>query len=227
MPLGSKSDEATVGCSGAFQARQCGYSGAFLCEAIRLLILIVALHRVAWCSQIRAITTKKAAPQPVSWMAKDEMEALLAVPDRQTPQGWVEYALLLFLYNTGARVSEATSLEVGNLQISRGGDNHALVTLCGKRDKIRQCPLWPRTGDALRKLSQGRANGDPVFLSRHRKRCTWFGVYRLVDRCAARVRTLATRAISPHVVRHTTPSVHGLGMSVSIPPTSTRESISR
>ena len=136
-------------------------------------------------------------------MTKDEMEALLAVPDRQTPQGRAEHALLLFLYNTGARVSEATRLEVGNLQISRHGDNHALVTLCGKRDRIRQCPLWPRTEDALRKLSQGRANDDPVFLSRHRKRYTRFGVYRLVERCAARVPTLATRAISPHVVRHT------------------------
>jgi integrase/recombinase XerD len=80
---------------------------------------------------------------------------------------------------------------------------HALVTLRGKRDRIRQCPLWPRTEDALRKLSQGRANGDPVFLSRHRERYTRFGVYRLVERCAARVPALATRAISPHVVRHT------------------------
>ena len=174
--------------------------------AIRSFARFVASRdpaRVAWCSQIRAITTKKATPQPVSWMAKNEMEALLAVPDRQTPQGQVEYALLLFLYNTGARVSEATRLEVGDLKTSRHGDNHALVTLCGKRDKIRQCPLWPRTEDALRKLSQGRTNGDPVFLSRHRKRYTRFGVYRLVERCAARVPTLATRSISPHVLRHT------------------------
>ena len=174
--------------------------------AIRSFARFVASRdpvHLAWCAQIRAITTKKATPQPVSWMAKDEMEALLAVPDRRTPQGRVEYALLLFLYNTGARVSEATRLEVGNLQISRHGDNHALVTLRGKRDRIRQCPLWPRTEDALRKLSQGRANGDPVFLSRHRKRYTRFGVYRLVERCAARVPALATRAISPHVVRHT------------------------
>jgi site-specific recombinase XerD len=174
--------------------------------AIRSFARFVASRdpvHLAWCAQIRAITTKKAAPQPVSWMTKDEMEALLAVPDRQTPQGRAEHALLLFLYNTGARVSEATRLEVGNLQIGRHGDNHALVTLCGKRDRIRQCPLWPRTEDALRKLSQGRTNNDPVFLSRHRKRYTRFGVYRLVERCAARVPTLAARAISPHVVRHT------------------------
>jgi integrase/recombinase XerD len=124
--------------------------------AIRSFARFVASRNpvhLAWCAQIRAIATKKATPRPVSWMAKDEMEALLAVPDRQTPQGRVEYALLLFLYNTGARVSEATRLEVGNLQISRHGDNHALVTLHGKRDRIRQCPLWPRTEDALRKLS--------------------------------------------------------------------------
>jgi integrase/recombinase XerD len=176
--------------------------------AIRSFARFVASRdpaHLAWCGQIRAITTKKAAPQPVSWMAKDEMEALLAVPDPQTHQGRVEHALLLFLYNTGARVSEATTLEISNLQLSRNGDNQALVTLCGKRDRIRQCPLWPRTEDALRELSQGRANGDPVFLSRHHKRYTRFGVYRLVERCAARVPTLAARAISPHVLRHYLP----------------------
>jgi integrase/recombinase XerD len=174
--------------------------------AIRSFARFVASRdpsHLAWCGQIRGITSKKAAPQPISWMTKGEMEALLAVPDRQTNQGRVEHALLLFLYNTGARVSEATRLEVGNLQISPHGDNHALVTLCGKRERIRQCPLWRRTEDALRELSQGRANDEPVFLSRHRKRYTRFGIYRLVERCAGRVPTLAARPITPHVLRHT------------------------
>lgn len=174
--------------------------------AIRSFARFVASRdpsHLAWCGQIRGITSKKAAPQPISWMTKGEMEALLAVPDRQTKQGRVEHALLLFLYNTGARVSEAIRLEVGNLQISSHGDNHALVTLCGKRERIRQCPLWRRTEDALRELSQGRANDDPVFLSRHRKRYTRFGIYRLVERCAGRVPTLAARPITPHVLRHT------------------------
>src|ERR1700733_5738119 len=112
--------------------------------AIRSFARFVASRdpvHLAWCAQIRAITTKKATPKPVSWMAKDEMEALLAVPDRQTPQGQVEYALLLFLYNTGARVSEATRLEVGDLQTSRHGDNHALVTLCGKARQNSSMPI--------------------------------------------------------------------------------------
>jgi integrase/recombinase XerD len=174
--------------------------------AIRSFARFVASRdpaRLAWCAQIRAITTKKATPQPISWMSRDEMEALLTVPDRQTPQGRAEYALLLFLYNTGARVSEATRLQVGDLQIGRHDDRHALVTLCGKGERIRQCPLWPRTEDALGKLVQGRPIDAPVFLSRHRKRYTRFGIYRLVERCASRVPMLAVRAITPHVVRHT------------------------
>ena len=46
------------------------------------------------------------------WLTRAEMEAMLAVPDRKTRRGCSEYALLLFLYNTGARVSEATQLKV-------------------------------------------------------------------------------------------------------------------
>ena len=126
--------------------------------AIRSFARFVASRdpaRVAWCSQIRAITTKKATPQPVSWMAKNEMEALLAVPDRQTPQGQVEYALLLFLYNTGARVSEATRLEVGDLQTSRHGDNHALVTLCGKARQNSSMPIVATYGGRASQTQPG------------------------------------------------------------------------
>ena len=186
--------------------------------AIRSFARFVASRdptHLAWCAQIRAITTKKAAPQPVSWLSKDEMVAMLAVPNHQTPQGRAEHALLLFLYNTGARVSEATALQVGHLQVGRHGGSHGLVTLCGKRGRTRQCPLWPRTEDVLCKLTQERGNSDPVFLSRHRKPYTRFGVYRLIERCAAHVPTLAARAISPHVVRHTS-ACHLLQAGVDI-----------
>ena len=159
--------------------------------------------RLEWCAQIRAIATKKATPQPISWMTKDEMEALLAVPDRRTLRGRVEHGMLLFLYNTGARVSEATGLRVADLEIGRDDGRHARVTLRGKGGKGRQCPLWPRTEDALARLVQGRAERDAVFLSRHRRPYTRFGAYRLVERSAAQVGALAGRKITPHVVRHT------------------------
>jgi site-specific recombinase XerD len=99
--------------------------------------------------------------------------------------------------------------------------------------------MWPRTEDTLGEIIQGRETCEPVFLSRHRKRYTRFGVYRLVERCAAQVPSLAVRPITPHVVRHTC-ACHllqagvdlntiraWLGMSAWRPPTFMPKSISR
>ncbi len=156
-----------------------------------------------WSASIRAIASKKATPQPIGWLSKTEMNDLLEVPDRRTPRGRIEHALLLFLYNTGARVSEATGLVAGDLQIGRRHAGHALVNIHGKGGKQRQCPLWPRTEAVLATLVQGRDARDAVFLSRQRRPYTRFGVYRLVERSAARVPSLAARKITPHTIRHT------------------------
>ena len=88
--------------------------------AIRAFARFVASRDPAhleWSANIRSIAVKKAVPQPISWLSKDEMDALLKVPDRQTPRGRIEHVLLLFLYNSGARVSEATELHAKDLQI--------------------------------------------------------------------------------------------------------------
>ncbi len=90
-----------------------------------------------------------------------------------------------------------------DLQIGRCDGGHALVTIHGKGGKHRQCPIWPRTERALARLVQRLSNGDAVFLSRQRRPYTRFGVYRLVERCAAGVPSLEGRKVTPHVIRHT------------------------
>ena len=185
------------GCSG--QTRNLRLS------AIRAFARFVASRdpvHLEWSAGIRAIAVKKAAPKPIGWLTRTEMKALLEVPDRQTERGRVEHALLLFLYNTGARVSEATALMVRDLEPGGRDGRHALVTLHGKGGKRRRCPLWPRSEGALAELAKGRAADDPVFLSRYRRPYTRFGVYRLVERCAARVPALEGRTVTPHLVRH-------------------------
>ena len=163
-----------------------------------------------WCGQVRAITQKKTAPPPVTYLEKPEIDALLAVPDRDTAQGRREHGLLLFLYNSGARVSEATALAIHDLQLAGGEQEHSLVTLRGKRGKIRHCPLWPRTARLLRELVAGRAADDSVFLSRLRRPYTRFGMRAVVRRCAAaaaeEVPSLARKRVSPHVIRHNSES---------------------
>ena len=174
--------------------------------AIRAFARFVASRDPAhleWSANVRAIALKKATPQPIGWLSKAEMKALLKVPDRRTHRGRIEHGVLLFLYNTGARVSEATELAVGDLRIERRDGGHALVTLHGKGGKIRQCPLWPRTERVLAQLVRGRTAVDAVFFSRHGRAYTRFGVYRLVRRCAERVPSLDGRRITPYLIRHT------------------------
>lgn len=157
---------------------------------------------VGWCGHIRAIPSKKAMPQPIAWLTREEVDAMLEVPGRETMRGRTEHALLRFLYNTGARVSEAAQLTAGDLQIGRGNGRHALATLHGKGGKTRQCPLLPETERVLADLVRGLASADHVFLSRYGKPYTRFGIYRLVERCAGEVPSLAERKVTPHTLRH-------------------------
>ena len=165
-------------------------------------------EHVEWCTQIRALPRKKAAPKPISYLEKSEIDALLDAPNHGTRQGRRERALLLFLYNTGVRASEAAQLTVGDLQLTVPGSHPSLATVRGKGGKVRQCPLWPRTARLLAALVDGRPAAEQVFLNRHGQPITRFGIGRLVGRCAtvasARVSSLVGKRVSPHVIRHTT-----------------------
>ena len=158
---------------------------------------------VGWSGRICSVPFKKAMPQPIVALTKVDADAMLDVPDRSTERGRIEYAVLHLLRHVGARVSEATGLRVGDVQVGLRDGRHALVTLHGKGGKMRQCPLLPDTERALAQLVQGREAGEAVFLSRYGRPYTRFGVYRLVERCASRVPALVDRRVTPHVLRHT------------------------
>jgi integrase/recombinase XerD len=161
-----------------------------------------APEHLAWCMNIRSIPFKKTAKTIIGYLEKSELDALLRAPDRRTRLGARDHALLLFLYNTGARADEAARLTVGNLQLGTS----ASVRILGKGNKWRVCPLWRETVTVLRRLTTGAKPDDPVFLGRTGKSLTRFGVYRLVaahgKTATVSVPSLATKRVSPHTVRH-------------------------
>jgi integrase/recombinase XerD len=90
--------------------------------AIRALAGFVAAHspeHIAWCGEIRPIPFKKATQTGVPHLEKAEMDALLNAPDRNTQQGRRDYALRLFLYNSGARAGEAAQLSIANIDLAQ------------------------------------------------------------------------------------------------------------
>ncbi|MFZ1105765.1 MAG: tyrosine-type recombinase/integrase, partial [Hyphomicrobiaceae bacterium] len=86
--------------------------------SLRALARFIGAHspeHVEWCGQIRMVPIKKGIAASVTYLEKAEIDALLAAPDQSTKQGTRDHALLLFLYNAGARVSEAVSLRIGDI----------------------------------------------------------------------------------------------------------------
>jgi integrase/recombinase XerD len=122
--------------------------------------------------------------------------------------------LLLFLYNSGARASEAASLRVQDLDT-----RSRLVRITGKGNKQRVCPLWPQTIGHLRRLIAERSKDEPLFQNRLRQPLTRFGIHTLVERHAAhaaeREPSLRSKRVSPHTIRHST-ATHLLRAGVDI-----------
>lgn len=169
-------------------------------------------------AQIQAIPVRRSAVPTMAYLEKPEIEALLAVPDRGRAQGLRDYALLLFLYNTGARATETAELTVGAVAL----DAAPSVRFLGKGRKTRTCPLWPHTTKTLRQLLGTRLEGprdEPVFRNVRGEPMTRFGIHdlltRTVIRAAETTLTLRAKRVSPHTLRHTT-AVHLLRAGVDI-----------
>lgn len=172
---------------------------------------------LAACQQIAAIPVKRTPPPATHYLEAEEMSALLKQLPRQGRYALRDRALLLFLYNTGARVQEVADLRIGHLDLKAP----AKVHLHGKGDKWRICPLWDETAKQLAQLlaEHGASStaSDPVFCARRHVPLTRFGLYKIVRRHAAAWDTTGVepRRVTPHLIRHTT-AVHLLESGVEI-----------
>jgi len=157
---------------------------------------------------IRSIPLKRTEHKTVDYLEENQMQALLNAVDLHSRTGVRDKALLLLFYNTGARVSEIVGLKVADLRL----DGVAQVKLLGKGKKYRSSPLWPETLEALHDYLKLRIPKDPatlqLFLNANCSPVTRFGVRHIIGKYATKAKnrcpSLATKAISPHTIRHTT-----------------------
>jgi integrase/recombinase XerD len=191
--------------------------------AIHSLARFIGLNspeHLEWCRQIQIIAWKKVARPVVAYLEKDELDALLKAPDQRSAQGCRDYAVLLFLYNTGARADEVAHVRIDDLDLgSSANRDGSSVVLCGKGNKTRRCPLWRRTVVELLPLIGRRDSSQHVFLNRRGEPLTRFGIHAMVERYAAQIATklpsVAKKRVSPHTIRHTT-ATHLLRAGVDI-----------
>lgn len=187
--------------------------GFFVYLAQRRPELLETAERVA------AIRPKRVAPPDPHHLEREQVVRLFESLDPKRRHYQRDYALLLFLYNTGARAQEAADLRVREIDLGE----RPRVHLHGKGDKWRSCPLWRETAEHVRELLQSMGTDQradaPVFSSQGGEPLSRFGIYKIVRRHAGPLETpeRRTRAgrITPHVFRHTT-AVHLLESGVEV-----------
>jgi integrase/recombinase XerD len=176
--------------------------------AIHSLFTYAALRHpehAALIQRVLAIPAKRTDRQLVSFLTDDEVDALLAAPDRGTWVGRRDHALLLVAIQTGLRVSELTALACGDVELSAG----AHLRCHGKGRKERITPLTAEACAVLRVWLAERCGqpGDAVFPSRRGGPLSSDAVAVLVTRhtriAARRCPSLLAKAVTPHVLRHT------------------------
>ena len=163
---------------------------------------------VELCQRLLAIPTKRTRIAPVEYLEGDEIGAMLEAVDLHQPRGQRDQALLLTLFNTGARVQEILDVRPVDLQLERP----YLVRLRGKGRKERTCPLWPKTMKSLRALlaappAPAHATA-PIFRNRCGEPLTRFGVRYILRRYAQQAQVqaprLASKRVHPQLFRHST-----------------------
>lgn len=179
--------------------------------AIRGLFAFIAREEPALlqqCQRIRTIPLKRTEHQAVDYLDENEIQAILNAVNINSRTGIRDRALLLLLYNTGARVSAIVDLKISDLRL----DTACQVHLLGKGKKHRSCPLWSETVAALQAYLVQRSAKEPgieqLFLNANGSPITRFGIRYITgkygtvaqDQCPA----IKAKKVNPHTIRHTT-----------------------
>jgi site-specific recombinase XerD len=176
--------------------------------AIRSFFRYLALREPAesgLIQQVLAIPEKRAPRVELTFLESEEIQSLLAAPNRRSWIGRRDHALLLLLVQTGLRVSESTRLKCQDVQLEAGAHVHCI----GKGRKERCTPLTQETVAVLRAwLRELEAPPSaPLFPSRRRTSLSSDAVESLVDKytfvAQGKCASLRTKHITPHVLRHT------------------------
>lgn len=202
------------------QRGNCPRSRNLRLTAIRSFMKFVS-HRspadLPVAQRVLAIPNKRFDRPLLGFLSRQELDAILAAPNLGKWSGRRDHVLFTTLYNTGARVSEMTSLRRRDLSLDRS----PFVHLHGKGRKDRSVPLWRTTARTLRVWVERLPDNpdQPVFPNRGGSVMTRSGVEErldvLVNAAADRCPSLRGRRISPHTIRHTT-AMHLLQAGVDI-----------
>ncbi len=176
--------------------------------AVHSLFRFAALRHpehAALIARVLAIPPKRTDRAIVQFLSAEEVDALLASPDRSRWVGRRDYAFLLLALDTGLRVSELVGLRSQDVHLGTG----AHVRCFGKGRKERATPITAQTATVLRAWlkEQGGRSEEPLFPTTRRGPLSRDAVAHLLAKYAVMAAetcpSLRGKKLAPHTLRHT------------------------
>jgi site-specific recombinase XerD len=153
---------------------------------------------------VLAIPMKKTETRLVRHLTTEEIQALLDAPRPIDWAGIRDRAMLHLCFAAGLRVSELTGLRLEDLSLQP----HASIFVRGKGRRERSLPLWKQTLGALRAwlAVRGTLAVPELFVNARREPLSRAGFEYILEKhvhtATKHCPSLATKRISPHVLRH-------------------------
>ncbi len=188
--------------SGGDRGRISSRSMARLVSTVRSLFRFAAREGLVPESPVSGVRGPRIGRPLPKYLTVSEVDRLLDAPDRRTPEGVRDRAMLLLMYAAGLRASEVVSLRTENVDFNAG-----FLRVLGKGGKERVVPVAEAALGALedyvkgwRTAFPGNAATNALFLSRLGRPITrqtlWIRIARWAGESGISAR------ISPHTLRH-------------------------
>ncbi len=212
--LGEVDPEHVAGFAAWLRQPRQGRPGLAASSAARAVVAVRSFHKFAVIDGVVAgdpaarVAPPKQGRRLPKALAIDEVASLLDAPDRTTPLGLRDAALLELLYGTGARVSEVVSLDVDDIAYMLDDPDRGL-RLFGKGRKERVVPLGSFARKAIADyLVRGRPQlilkarhfGPALFLNTRGDRLSRQSAFAVLRHHAERA--AIANDVSPHTLRH-------------------------
>lgn len=175
-------------------------------HALFLYIQSEAIEQIALCRDILEIPVKKTATMPPTYLTAEETTLLFSMPNTHCKQGRRDLALLLVLYDTGARAQELINLCVGDFTFGK----ETTVKLFGKGSKTRIVPIMPETVGIVKgymKEHRIQQFDQALFVNRSNTKLTVMGVTYVLKKYIKLAKAanphLFKDPVSPHMLRRT------------------------
>jgi integrase/recombinase XerD len=129
-------------------------------------------------------------------LSVEEVNKLVKQPNKNVPTGLRNKAILSFIWDSGARVSDVINLKPGNINVS----NREAIIKNGKYDVDRNLLFSDYTADLLKKYKEARPKGDYFFCTLRGNKLDRVYLYNMIRRYGKRAGI--DKKIGLHTLRH-------------------------